>query len=170
MICLFVRIFRGGSERIVSLARVGVWALVAMTMMSCSATRAVRSAFGGALPVEVKVDPHANDDAPVAVDLLIIYNTKLVDDLLKKPASEWFDEKKKKQFLADHPGELLVEHREWVPGQVVDPLKIEYKSGAHRVIVFAHYQTEGEHRQALATPQPFRILLGERDFSLEVTQ
>jgi type VI secretion system protein len=170
VISLFVRFTRGGSEGIVSMARVGVWALVMVTMASCSVTGKVRSAFGGALPIEVKVDPNVNEDNPVAVDVVVVYNDKLVDALLKKPASEWFDERKKKQFLADHPGELLVEHREWVPGQTVDPFKIAYQSGAHRVIVFAHYQTEGEHRQALQAPQSFRLLLGERDFQVEVTQ
>lgn len=142
-----------------------------VAVSACSVTRNVRSAFGGALPVTVVVDPRVNEDNPIAVDLVVLYNDKLTDAVLKKPASEWFDEKKKKQFLADHPGELaIVAHREWVPGQKVDPFRVDYQSGAHHVIVFAHYQSEGEHRQALASPQPFRLLLGEHDFSVEVNQ
>ena len=129
----------------------------------------VRSAFGGQLPIAVKIAPKANDDTPIAVDLVIVYDQKLVDALLKMPATEWFQGKQ--QYIADHsPHDIIVVGWEWVPGQSVDDFKVPYRAGARNLIVFADYHTEGKHRAAVTPPQPLRLLLGERDLSVEVTQ
>ena len=133
----------------------------------CSVGKKVRSAFGGSLPFEVKVLPLINDNSPVAVDLLVVYDEKLVDELLKIPASDWFA--KKQQYMADHP-QVKVHGWEWVPGQEVGPLKIEYPAGARNVVLYADYHTEGEHRAVVGGPKPFRLVLGERDISVEVIQ
>lgn len=141
--------------------------LVLLVLCSCSAGRKVRQAFGGTLPIEVEVADTANDNSPIAVDLLLLYDDKLVEGLLKMPASEWFQ--KKQQYIADHPA-VVVESWEWVPGQIVDPFKLSYKSGAVNVVLFADYQNEGVHRAVVGRPKPFRIVLGERDLSIEVPQ
>lgn len=141
--------------------------LVLLVLCSCSAGRKVRQAFGGTLPIEVEVADTANDNSPIAVDLLLLYDDKLVEGLLKMPASEWFQ--KKQQYIADHPA-VVVESWEWVPGQIVDPFKLSYKSGARNVVLFADYQSEGVHRAVVGPPKPFRIVLGERDLSIEVPQ
>lgn len=140
--------------------------LVLLVLGSCSAGRKVRQAFGGTLPIEVRVADTANDNSPIAVDLLLLYDDKLVEGLLKMPASEWFQ--KKQQYIADHPA-VVVESWEWVPGQIVDPFKLPYKSGARNVVLFADYQNEGVHRAVVGPPKPFRIVLGERDLSIEVS-
>jgi hypothetical protein len=57
-----------------------------------------------------------------------------------------------------------------VPGQSVEPVKVAYRSGARNVVLFADYHTEGEHRAVVGPPKPFRIILGERDLSIEVAQ
>ncbi|HEX7154207.1 MAG TPA: hypothetical protein VF618_22155 [Thermoanaerobaculia bacterium] len=124
--------------------------------------------FGGELPVEVKVAPDANLDSPVAVDLLIVYDKKLVEKLLAIPSAEWFA--KREQFLRDYPKQLAVEAREWVPGQQVEPLTLTYRPGAVMVIVFADYATDGEHRAAVDPQQLFRLVLGERDLTVEALQ
>jgi type VI secretion system protein len=134
----------------------------------CGVTGKVRSAFGGHVPIEVTIDPRANEDSPVAVDLVVVYDAKLVDSLLKMPASEWFS--KKRQYLADHGSDVEVQGWEWVPGQTIDPFKVTYRSGADHLVLFADYHTEGDHRAAVRPPRPFRLRLGERDFSVEVIQ
>jgi len=136
-------------------------------LLSCSVGKKVRRAFGGSLPIEVTVHDDINDQSPVAVDLLIVYDDKIVDDLLKIPAADWFV--KKKQFIADHPS-VIVQGWEWVPGQVVDPFKIEYRPGARNVVLYADYHSEGDHRAVVGSPKPFRLVLGERDLSVEVIQ
>jgi type VI secretion system protein len=134
----------------------------------CSTTTKVRSMFGGLLPVQVRIDPHANDDSAMAVDFVTVYDNKLLDELLTLPASKWFDQKT--QLMADHRNELAVESREWVPGQHVAPLKLKYRPGARQVVVFVDYASAGIHRAAVAPQQPFRLVLGEHELSVEIAR
>jgi len=140
--------------------------LAVLVLCACGTSKKVRQAFGGTLPIEVEVADSANDNSPVAVDLIVLYDDKLVEGLLKMPASEWFQ--KKQQYMADHPA-VAVQGWEWVPGQIIDPFKIPYRSGAKNIVLFADYHSEGEHRAVVGTPKPFRIVLGERDLSIKVT-
>ena len=135
---------------------------------ACSVKQKVRSAFGGNLPMHVIVAPDANEDSPVAVDVVVVYDRKLLDELLKLPASQWFAVKS--QFIADHDRKIAVQGWEWVPGQKVDPISIEYRAGAKEVVVYADYSTEGAHRAVVQPQQPFRLVLAERGLVLEKTQ
>ncbi|MBV9497129.1 MAG: hypothetical protein JOZ54_23040 [Acidobacteria bacterium] len=124
--------------------------------------------FGGQLPVQVRVAVDANDDSAVAVDLLVVYDNKLLDELLKTPASDWFA--KKQQIVADHPDGISVQSWEWVPGQPVEPVTIEYRSGARRIVLFADYNSDGQHRAAIAPQTPFRLTLDKDDLKVEAVQ
>jgi type VI secretion system protein len=141
--------------------------LVVLLLCACSTGRKVRQAFGGSLPIEVEIARLANDEAPIAVDLLFLYDDKLVADLLKMPASEWFQ--KREQYQKDHPA-VIVQSWEWVPGQDVKLEPIKYRAGAKNVVLFADYHTEGEHRAVVGPPKPFTIILGERDLSVKVAE
>jgi type VI secretion system protein len=121
--------------------------------------------FGGELPIQVDVAPDANENSPVAVDLILVYDPKVLDELLKLSAGAWFAQRE--QFLADHGGALQSELREWVPGQPVPPFILSYHPGARRVVLFADYDTQGDHRATIDPQQPFRLVLGEKDFSVE---
>lgn len=135
---------------------------------ACSLPGKVRSAFGGELPIQISVAPHANENTPIAVDLLVVYNQKLLDELLKLPATDWFA--KREQFQKDHPDDLLVEKWEWIPGQEVPTQSVSYRPGAKKVVLFADYVTEGEHRATVDPQKPFRLVLGDRDFQVEEYQ
>lgn len=124
--------------------------------------------FGGQLPFEVEIAPDANEDSPIAVDLVFVYDKKLLDTLLKTPATEWFA--KREQFIKDYGNALVVEKWEWVPGQQIDRISIPYRAGARRVVLFADYVTEGDHRATADPQEPFKLVLGTRDFSLEKLQ
>jgi type VI secretion system protein len=139
--------------------------LLAFNAVGCSVTGKVRSAFGGQLPLKVTIEPGANDDSAIAVDFVVVYSDKLLDEIMKVSAAEWFA--KKSRFLADHPQELAVEAREWVPGQPVAPLTISYRSGAKKVVVFADYHSGGEHRAVMPPQQASHVLLGETDIKVE---
>lgn len=158
---------RGAGLRDGVVPHLAYFLLVVLLLCSCSTGRKVRQAFGGSLPIEVEIARLANDEAPIAVDLLLLYDDKLVADLLKMPASEWFQ--KREQYQKDHP-EVIVQSWEWVPGQDIEPFKVPYKSGAKKVVLFADYHTEGEHRQVVGPPKPFTIILGERDLSVKVAE
>jgi type VI secretion system protein len=135
---------------------------------ACSVKQKVRSAFGGQLPMHVIVAPDANEDSPVAVDVVVVYDRKLLDELLKLSAAQWFAAKA--QFIADHDQRIGVQGWEWVPGQKVQPISIDYRSGAKEVVVFADYHTDGAHRVVVQPQQAFRLVLAERDLVLEKTQ
>src|SRR5215210_4630396 len=98
------------------------------------------------LTIKVAVSPQANNNNPVALDLVLVKDKKLLKELMKLPASEWFQ--KRNQYRLDYPKEtgLSAGSWEWVPGQVVkiDPMTLRNKfSGG---LIFANYFTEGSHR------------------------
>ena len=163
---------RGGRGRVsataISSARnlvAGGLVLLAISVSACSAAGKVRSAFGGRLPLKVTIAPGANDDTAIAVDFVVVYSDKLLDEIMKVSAADWFA--KKSRFLADHPQELMVEAREWVPGQPVAPWNIQYRAGAKKIVVFADYLVPGDHRATLDPQQPFRLVLGQSELRLE---
>lgn len=124
--------------------------------------------FGGQLPFDVVIAADANEDSPVAVDMVFVYDKKLLDTLLKTPASDWFA--KRDQFVKDYGNSLAVEQWEWVPGQQVERISVPYRAGAQRVVLFADYVTDGDHRATADPQEPFRLVLGARDLSVEKLQ
>lgn len=135
---------------------------------SCGVATKVRSAFGGELPFTVTVAPDANENSAVAVDLLVVYDTKVLDQLMKLRASEWFA--RKQQFLNDYSNEVTVRGWEWVPSQVVDEQSVPYRSGARKVVLFADYHTEGDHRASIDPQQSFHLVLGPLDMAVEAAE
>lgn len=131
-------------------------------------TQKARSMFGGTLPFDVEIAPDANEDSAVAVDLVFVYDKKLLDTLLKMPATEWFQ--KREQIKKDYGNAVAVEKWEWVPGQQIDRISVPYRAGARRVVLFADYGTEGDHRATADPQEPFKLVLGSRDFSVEKLQ
>src|SRR5688572_32414526 len=71
------------------------------------------------LDVKVHVSPAANNNNPVAVDLVLVSDKKLLKQLMALSAREWFE--KRHQFALDYPKEtgLSAGRWEWVPGQQV---------------------------------------------------
>jgi type VI secretion system protein len=143
--------------------------IAALTLSTgCGVTQKARSMFGGQLPFDVVIAADANQDSPVAVDMIFVYDKKLLETLLKTPASDWFA--KREQFVKDYGNSLAVEKWEWVPGQLVERISVPYRSGAQRVVLFADYVTDGDHRATADPQEPFRLVLGARDFSVEKLQ
>jgi type VI secretion system protein len=144
-------------------------AILIAVSAACSTGAKVRSMFGGLLPMQVSVAPALNENAPVAVDLVVVYDAKVLDALLKLPAAEWFT--KKQQLVKDYPNGLDVQKSwEWTPGQEIPKQTITYHAGAKKVVLFADYQTDGEHRVTVDPQQPFRLVLGEGDLTVEAPQ
>lgn len=134
-------------------------------LSGCGLPNRVRSMFGGQLPIQVAISPEANEDSPLAVELIVAYDEKIVDELLKMPARDWFA--KREQFLRDHDDSVDTWKWEWTPGQTVAPLELTYGVGAKKVVLFADYLVPGEHRATVDPQQPFRLVLGESELSIE---
>jgi type VI secretion system protein len=141
--------------------------------------KAVRSTIPGAsgeskLRVKVHVVPTANKNNPVAVDLVLVSDKKLLKELTKMSARDWFENRHQVQL--DYPKEtdLTAGTWEWVPGQAVEvellPVKLEIVGG----VVFANYFNEGPHRAVINPRKDILITLGEDDLCVqsakEITQ
>jgi hypothetical protein len=124
---------------------------------SCSVAKSVRRGFGGEIPFTVTVAPDANENSAVAVDVVVVYDPIALDQLMKLPARKWFADKK--QFENDHRGQIDVQSWEWAPSQSVGEQSVAYHSGARKIVVFADYLREGDHRAALDPQQPFHLTL-----------
>jgi type VI secretion system protein len=124
-----------------------------------------RALFGKKVHVQVHIAAEANHNFPVALDIVLVYDKKLLNELLQLPARAWFA--KREQLKKDYPdGEAFESWEwEWVPGQRVNlpeplPLRAKAKSG----IVFANYLSPGEHRVRIDPHTSISIALLEEDF------
>lgn len=137
--------------------------------------KAVRSTVPGAsgevkLDVKVHISPAANRNNPVAVDLVMVTDKKLLKELMKMSARDWFAQKHQVQL--DYPKEkdLTAGSWEWVPGQSVklDRLNVRYEIVGG--VVFANYLTDGVHRASIDPRKPFVLTLGEEDLCVQSTK
>jgi type VI secretion system protein len=119
------------------------------------------------LDVKVHVSPAANNNNPVAVDLVLVSDKKLLQELMKMSASEWFE--KRHQFTLDYPKEIGLGARrwEWVPGQQVKLDRVIVKSEVVGGVVFANYFNAGTHRAPVSPGKGILITLGEEDLCVQ---
>jgi type VI secretion system protein len=115
------------------------------------------------LTVKVNISEQANNNNPVAVDLVLVQSKKLFKELMKISASEWFE--KRNQYRLDYPKEIGLNAGswEWVPGQFVklEPMPFKYKVAGG--LVFANYLTPGAHRAVIDPGKTVVITLGAED-------
>lgn len=126
-----------------------------------------RSLLGGKVEVQIVVSPEANQNSPVAVDLLFVYDNQLMEQLLGMPAMEWFE--KRRQIRRDYVRGKGFDswEWEWVPGQDVPVQKLPLKPGAIGAVVFAKYHSEGPHRYRIDPFKGIMVLLGEKAFLVQ---
>jgi type VI secretion system protein len=143
-----------------------VWVLVPLLLL-CGCSANPRSFFGGEIELEIYTDAQLNQDSPVAVELIVVRDEKLLEKLLELKAQQWFEQRE--QFQRDHPGTKSFSSWYWelVPGQPLLTQKLEFDSGARAVVVFANYFSEGQHRVRAEAHQNLVIRLGKDDVTLE---
>ena len=136
-------------------------------LSSCSVGAQTRALLGGKLRTQVHISEKANANSPVALDLVLVYNKKLLKELLRLSAREWFA--KRNQYKRDYPnGEGFdVWEWEWVPGQLVSMQVLPLKAKARAGIIFADYLSPGDHRARLDPHQNITIALHETDFTVQ---
>ncbi len=143
----------------------GVLFLLPLLLAACGVVARTKTLFGGRLPIEVSVAEAANENSPVACDLLILYKDKLLEDVLEKTAREWFSGGRE-QFLRDQPQGYDIHSWEWVPGHR-ETLLVSLGPGASDGIVFADYFSDGQHRMRIDPRRPIRLVLAKDAFSVE---
>lgn len=113
--------------------------------------------------VAIKVSPDANENSAIEVDVVAIYDTKLLDTLLAVPARQWFAQKQ--QYALDYPNGTKVWNWQLVPGQIVPPQDIATQtSNAYGVLVFANYRSSGDHRARIGSLESVSITLEQKGF------
>lgn len=144
-----------------------VLSVLALTLAACGFLSRPGTLFGGRATVEARMSDGLNDNRPVAVDLVIVYDSKLEKELAALTADQWFA--KRGQYLQVQPdGSLQVHAWQWVPGQRVPPRPIDYRLGALSTLVFASYASEGDHRAQVAPDRNLFLVLGDDDFTVQV--
>lgn len=128
-----------------------------------------RSLFGGDAAVRLQADPGINQDSPVALELVVVYDKDLLEKLAAMTAGDWF--KNRDQIQKDYPGDDHFVSMRWevVPGQSLDEQSLSFGSGARGGIVFADYFSAGAHRTRVDPHQNLRIHLQADDFVVEAT-
>ena len=113
------------------------------------------------LDLKVHVSPKANNNNPVAVDLVLVSDKKLLQELMKMSASEWFE--KRHQVTLDYPKEtaLGAGRWEWVPGQQVKVDRVTVKYEVVGGVIFANYFNAGAHRAPIDPRKGVLVTLGE---------
>ena len=130
----------------------------------CAHTRAL---FGGRLQVHVEISDGANHDNPVAVDLVMVHDEKLVEALREMTADQWF--KTREQIKLDYIlGQGLdLWSWEWAPGQKVEPMELVLKPQAKAAFVFVDFMTPGAHRFRLDPFKDIIIRIGDDEVTVE---
>lgn len=119
--------------------------------------------------VVIDTVPQANDNAPVAVDIVAIADASLVPVLQTLSASQWFNAKS--QYRHDYPNGLRIWSLELVPGSHFAADKNPLKGApAQALLLFARYRSEGEHRLRLDNLDSLHLLLMTDDAVLAPEQ
>lgn len=126
-----------------------------------------KSLLGAKLRVKVTIAENVNQNNPVALDLVIVYDKKLLDQLLAMSSREWFE--KREQIKRDYLDGTGLDYWgwEWVPGQNVPIQELPLKAAAKGALVFADYYTPGMHRIRIEQFESIHVSLDEKGFSVE---
>jgi len=149
-------------------------ALILILMLSCLTACGIgaraRALMGQKMRVQVQVADAVNQQNPVALDLVLVYDKKLLKELLKLSAADWFD--KRAQLRRDYPDGQGFEAWgwEWAPGQNVPLQKMPLKPKAKGGLIFVNYFSPGEHRARIQPNKSIQIDLRETDFAVRPWQ
>ena len=148
-----------------------------LILCGCGITKApkaiylrTRSLAGGSLDVTVKIAEDANQNSPIAVELMVVYDEELMARLLKMTASQWFAERD--QIRRDYKdGEGFDSWGwEWVPGQKIPVQELPLKPSAQGALVFADYAVPGTHRFRIDPFEDIIIHLKNTEFVVETVE
>ncbi|MCP4702445.1 MAG: type VI secretion protein [Gammaproteobacteria bacterium] len=142
------------------------WAgiLLVLALAGCSVLGEPQVVFTKVLTF--KVDKNANQNNPIAMDLVVIHDKKLLAQVIKLSAREWFEQRS--QLKLDYPSVLYTWEWEIVPGQNLSFYKLpENSEDAQAILVFANYQAPGPHRVRLDPYEAVVLRLLEKKFLAE---
>jgi type VI secretion system protein len=115
--------------------------------------------------VNFEVSSSLNNDSPVKVHLLIVYEAEYLKYLSKLSADQYFE--KLDQIKKDGNGKVDFFTWDVVPGQQISsqPIRPTHVTG-QGILVFARYSTPGNHREAIAEDREVTLQLGPKDIKI----
>lgn len=115
--------------------------------------------------VSFKVASDMNNNAPVAVHVLVVYNPDILEKLSKLPADKYFEQQV--QLRKDFAENVDFFTWELVPNQNLSDQEITpTRVSGLAAIVFARYSSPGDHRATLGEERHILIDLQKKDFSV----
>lgn len=118
------------------------------------------------LRIAVDAQPSANQDSPVAVAVLVVYEDRVFAELSKLSASDWFEQSEQRQ--RDNPDGRDFDFIEWevMPGQQVPETNMELAGVPAEGLIFADYFAEGDHRVRFNPMKRIVLVLETNDFAV----
>ncbi len=155
-----------------------IMGVLALTVGACSSSpsnpqpswlyRTTRSVIGGRIDIKVEIAENANQNSPIAVDLVVVYDEKLMEELMGMTADDWFAKRsQKRRDYLDGAG-FDSWGWEWVPGQKVPVQRLPLKPAAIGGVIFAKFVTPGAHRNRINPFDDVTIFLREDDFAVNI--
>jgi type VI secretion system protein len=164
---LFIKKYSFVIRRIIS---VMLFLIITGTFFSCGTGIRIRSLLGGRLQVAVKISEDANQNHPVAMDLIFVYDEKLVEELLKLSAKEWLAKRDQvKRDYVEGKG-LDIWGWEWTPGQEIPVQELPLNAKTETALIFADYLSPGAHRIRVDPFKDITIRLLKDDVFAESSQ
>ena len=115
--------------------------------------------------VQVNVSENANENSPIPVDFVVVLDKKIMAEVAKLPAKDWFE--RRIQLQRDFPNKVMIVSWEWVPGQHAGPISVSLDGKAKYGYFFANYLNGGDHRAAVDLRYPVVVNLGPEDFAVQ---
>jgi len=120
------------------------------------------------LTLDVGIDPAANGNRPVAVDIAFIKDKNFWKAAPAMTAKDWFGQRSDLQRR--YGKKLQVHSWEWVPGQPVAPITLTVPRGLSGAMIFAGYPSPGTHSAPVPLGGQIAISLLPDDFTMKSNQ
>lgn len=115
--------------------------------------------------MQLNVSPTANSNSPVPMDLVMVLDKKLIKEVGKLAAKDWFE--RRLQIQRDYPNLADIVSWEFVPGQHTGTISIDVNPKAQGAFLFAKYLTPGDNRAVVDIHVPVVINLLEEGFTVQ---
>jgi type VI secretion system protein len=140
---------------------------LALGLSGCSAVTYFWDVRSETESVKLAAAPDANNDFPVAVDLVAVKDPGFVKVLAQTKASAWFAQRG--NFIQQNVEAIDVKHFELVPGQSISDIEYSYddRRTYEAIFVFAGYRSASAHRVRIDSYAKPTVVLGPESLDVE---
>jgi type VI secretion system protein len=142
-------------------------AVFVVIQSSCIPGFGKKPSLGPYLHLSVSISERVNQNHPIEVDIVMVYDKDLLEQLSEMPAKEWFQ--RRFQLENENIGGQKMEFStwEWTPGQLVDPINLQFSQKGWSVVLFANFLAEGVHRVRIDEHDRLRIFLADEGLEVQ---